>query len=92
MAVAPARTCIGCRQVCPASELVRLTVQPGLGKDKDNGKVVTAVSSAGRGAWLHPREECLRAAVRGRAFARAFKRSVAVPPPEELMAALRARA
>jgi predicted RNA-binding protein YlxR (DUF448 family) len=79
----PARTCIGCRLVCPAAELVRLGLQA--------DRVVTTTSSAGRGAWLHPREECLRAAVRGRAFARAFRRPVTVPPPEELMAALQAQ-
>jgi predicted RNA-binding protein YlxR (DUF448 family) len=79
----PARTCIGCRLVCPAAELVRLGLQA--------DRVVILTSSAGRGAWLHPREDCLRAAVRGRAFARAFRRPVTMPPPEELMAALQAQ-
>jgi predicted RNA-binding protein YlxR (DUF448 family) len=73
----PARTCIGCRAVCPASELVRLCVA------EDRVRVSSA--SRGRGAWLHPRAECLQAAVRTRAFARAFRRNVVAPAMEDLL-------
>jgi uncharacterized protein len=81
----PSRTCIGCRTICSADGLIRLSA-PG-------GQVAVAPGgSAGRGAWLHPRDECLRAAIKSRAFARAFRRAVTAPPPEELLAALTRRA
>jgi predicted RNA-binding protein YlxR (DUF448 family) len=81
----PSRTCIGCRSVGPAGELVRLAIV------EDRVAVAPGGASAGRGAWLHPREECLRAAVKGRAFVRAFRRPVTMPALTELMAALAAR-
>jgi len=36
----------------------------------------------GRGAWLHPSQECLDAALRRRAFARALRVSPAIGFPE----------
>jgi uncharacterized protein len=81
----PARTCIGCRVVCPAGELVRLLAAG------ERVAVAPGGASAGRGAWLHPRQECLQAAIKGRAFARAFRRSMIVPVLEEFMAALAAQ-
>jgi predicted RNA-binding protein YlxR (DUF448 family) len=48
-------------------------------------------TSAGRGAWLHPEDSCVRAAVRSRAFARAFRRQVTLPALEEFVTALTAR-
>ena len=83
---APERTCIGCRLVCQAGDLVRLAAA--------GDRVIVAPSgrSAGRGAWLHPRDDCFKAAIKARAFARAFRRSMTMPAPEELMAALLAQA
>jgi predicted RNA-binding protein YlxR (DUF448 family) len=81
----PARTCIGCRAVCQAGDLVRLVVAG------DRVIVAPAGRSAGRGAWLHPRDDCFFAAVKGRAFARAFRRSMSSPAAEEFMAALLAQ-
>jgi predicted RNA-binding protein YlxR (DUF448 family) len=51
------RTCVGCRSVAEPSELVRLVVGP-------EGEVVVdlAGGSFGRGAWVHPRPECLQKA------------------------------
>ena len=76
----PERTCIGCRTVCPAAELVRLiapdgkvcVVRPGSGR---TGK-------RGRGAWVHPR--CVAAALK--AMGRAFRRQVEVSDQETLLA------
>jgi predicted RNA-binding protein YlxR (DUF448 family) len=82
----PARTCIGCRVVCAAGDLVRLVA---IG---DRVIVAPGGSSAGRGAWLHPRDDCFQAAVKARAFARAFRRSMTMPAPGEFMAALAAQA
>jgi predicted RNA-binding protein YlxR (DUF448 family) len=42
-----------------------------------NGEYAVTVDTAGnlpgRGAWLHPRQECLRAAIRRRAVGRALR-------------------
>jgi hypothetical protein len=69
---APVRTCIGCRKRELAVGLLRLAaVRDG------NGKCAVSVDSAGnlpgRGAWLHPDQQCLHAAVRRRAFGRALR-------------------
>jgi predicted RNA-binding protein YlxR (DUF448 family) len=77
---APARTCIGCRAVCPASALVRLALT-------ERGIEVTS-RSVGRGAWLHPSADCARAAIKMRAFARAFRKSVSFPATDDLIAAV----
>ena len=68
----PERTCIGCRRVVPASELIRLAAP--------DGRVTiatrrggAAMPRQGRGAWLHPALECVGAAVKQRAFSRAFR-------------------
>jgi predicted RNA-binding protein YlxR (DUF448 family) len=80
----PTRTCIGCRAICPASELVRLVLR--------DRQVEIAPRSAGRGAWLHPRADCARAAIKARAFSRAFRQAVASPSSDDLIAALEAAA
>jgi predicted RNA-binding protein YlxR (DUF448 family) len=67
----PVRTCIGCRKRELAVELLRVVAVDG------NGECTVTVDSArklpGRGAWLHPDLDCLHAAIRRRAFARALR-------------------
>nr|WP_199178106.1 YlxR family protein [Mycobacterium sp. QGD 101] len=70
--VGPVRTCVGCRKRELAVELLRtVAVVDG------NGNCAVTVDSAGnlpgRGAWLHPNQLCLDAAIRRRAFARALR-------------------
>ncbi|MFC4139027.1 MULTISPECIES: YlxR family protein [unclassified Microbacterium] len=63
----PVRTCVGCRERASRSALIRVVAR--------NGELVLderAVLS-GRGAWLHPTRECMDAAQRRRAFARALR-------------------
>ena len=67
----PQRTCIGCRQIKPKAELVRLV-------RRDDGGVVVDYQQmgSGRGAYACPTLECLdKALVPGR-LARALKGSV----------------
>jgi len=61
------RTCVGCRSVAEPAELVRLVVGP-------EGEVVVdlAGGSFGRGAWVHPRPECLQKAAPA-GLSRAFR-------------------
>jgi uncharacterized protein len=70
--VGPVRTCVGCRKRGLAAELLRVVAV-----DDGNGNFAVTVDSAsnlpGRGAWLHPDQQCLLTAIRRRAFARALR-------------------
>jgi uncharacterized protein len=63
---------VGCRKRELAVELVRVAVVRG-----GNGECAVTVDAAGnlpgRGAWLHPDQQCLREAIRRRAFVRALR-------------------
>jgi predicted RNA-binding protein YlxR (DUF448 family) len=64
--------CIGCRNRELAVELLRMVAVPA-----ENGQTAVSVDISGfhpgRGAWLHPDDRCLTAAVRRRAFGRALR-------------------
>ncbi|MFP5310924.1 MAG: YlxR family protein [Actinomycetes bacterium] len=65
----PERTCIGCRQKGPRSQLLRLVA------DRSGSTAVLVDERrrmSGRGAWLHPSESCLALAIKRRAFGRAL--------------------
>jgi predicted RNA-binding protein YlxR (DUF448 family) len=63
----PIRTCVGCRERMPAADLLRVIATDGrLLPDPDK-------RLPGRGASIHPRESCLQAAGRRRAWARALR-------------------
>ncbi|MFZ0832420.1 MAG: YlxR family protein [Mycobacterium sp.] len=68
----PVRTCIGCRRRELAVVLLRVVAVP-----TGNGEFAVTVDTTGnlpgRGAWLHPDLQCLRAAIRRRAFGRALR-------------------
>lgn len=67
----PQRTCVGCRTVRPKRELIRVVRrQTGEIEVDFTGKV------PGRGAYICPDVECLRAAVKGRRLDRALERTV----------------
>ena len=65
----PERTCVGCGAKAAPAALRRLGIV--------EGRVVLD-RRGGRGAWLHPRGECLERAIRRSAFARAFRTEAAV--------------
>ncbi len=68
----PVRTCVGCRKRELAADLIKMSAGP----DGDDGYVVvvdTAGNLPGRGAWLHPDQDCLATAIRRRAIARALR-------------------
>ena len=68
----PVRTCIGCRSRAPRSSLLRVVA-------RDSQLVVdTTATLPGRGAWLHPTNECFRQATQRRAFGRALRVPVAL--------------
>ena len=64
----PVRTCVGCRERAPQSELIRLAW---------DGVAVTVDRTApGRGAWIHPTQACWDQARRKGGLSRAFRTSV----------------
>ena len=69
---APMRTCIGCRKRELAGELLRVVAVSG-GSGRYAVVVDTKGSHSGRGAWLHPEDRCLSAAIRRRTFGRALR-------------------
>lgn len=73
----PERTCLGCRLKKKQSELWRLALAENGGSPAvvwDKGRRL-----GGRGAWLcRGRPECLEAALKKKAFRRAFKLSADV--------------
>lgn len=81
------RTCVGCRQRAPASELLRI-VAVGDEADRATGRIRLVPDPVrrlpGRGAYLHPDPACLRLALRRRAFGRALRLS-GVPDTGELV-------
>ena len=62
----PLRMCVGCREMRPKRELVRVVCS----KDGQISVDLTG-KAAGRGAYVCPTEECLKKAVKTRALERA---------------------
>ncbi len=69
------RTCVGCRRLDIPDNLLRLVATP-------VSKVAfdLAGGSFGRGAWVHPRDECLARSVRG--LSHALRSPIAISLPE----------
>ncbi|WP_087002154.1 YlxR family protein [Gulosibacter sp. 10] len=63
----PVRTCISCRSRAPRSELTRVVAAGG------RLRLDPRAVAPGRGAWLHPTEECVRIALERKAFRRALR-------------------
>ncbi|NLM83176.1 MAG: YlxR family protein [Clostridiales bacterium] len=75
----PMRQCLGCRQMKPKRELIRVVRSPAGEISLDfRGK------KPGRGAYLCPNPECLKRATKSRALERAFE----MPIPEDVYTAL----
>lgn len=69
----PMRQCLGCREMKPKKELIRVVRSPDGEISLDfKGK------ASGRGAYLCPEPACLKKAVRAKALERAL--SVSIPP------------
>ena len=72
----PMRQCLGCREMKPKMELIRVVRSP-------DGTEITLDfkgKAPGRGAYLCPDAECLKKAIRSRALERAFS----APIPQEI--------
>ncbi|MFT4157693.1 MAG: YlxR family protein [Microbacterium sp.] len=63
----PVRTCVGCRARAPRASLLRVVSQSGILVIDERAVL------PGRGAWLHPTQACMDAALRRRALTRALR-------------------
>ena len=70
----PMRQCLGCREMKPKRELIRVVRAPDGAISLDfKGK------ASGRGAYICPNASCLKKAIRGKALEKAFSSQI---PPE----------
>ena len=75
----PMRQCLGCREMKPKRELIRVVRSPEGAISLDfKGK------ASGRGAYVCPEMACLKKAMKSKAIERAFETSI----PEEIYAQL----
>lgn len=77
----PMRTCVACRTERPKRDLVRIVRTP-----EGEVKLDATGRMSGRGAYLCPKVECLRTAVKRKAL----NRALGSDPPEESVAVLEA--
>lgn len=72
----PMRQCVGCREMKPKKELIRII------KTAENDiQLDTTGKKNGRGAYICPRLECLKAADKNRGLERSLKTAV----PKEII-------
>ena len=82
----PVRQCLGCREMKPKKELIRVVRPP----EKAEGAQIHLDfrgKDNGRGAYLCPNPACLKKAIKTRALERAFETAI----PAELYAQLTAQ-
>lgn len=72
----PMRQCLGCREMKPKPELLRVVRSP-----EGEVSLDSRGKKPGRGAYVCPNAECLRRAVKSRALDRALETKI----PDEVM-------
>ena len=69
----PMRQCLGCREMKPKKELIRVVRSP-----EGNISLDFRGKASGRGAYVCPNSQCLKKAIKTKALERAF--STQIPP------------
>ena len=77
----PMRQCLGCREMKPKRELLRVVRSP-----EGEVSLDTRGKKPGRGAYVCPNADCLKKAIKTRALPRALETEI----PEEVMQRLAA--
>ena len=77
----PMRQCLGCREMKPKRELLRVVRSP-----EGEVSLDTRGKKPGRGAYVCPNSDCLKKAIKTRALSRALETAI----PEEVMQRLAA--
>ena len=79
----PMRQCLGCREMKPKPELLRVVRSP-----EGEVSLDSRGKKPGRGAYVCPNAECLRRAVKSRALDRALETKIPDEVMERLVAAM----
>lgn len=82
----PMRQCLGCREMKPKRELIRVVRSP-----EGNISLDFKGKASGRGAYVCPDSACLKKAIRGKAFERAFSAQIPDEVYQKLEAEMEAR-
>lgn len=77
----PMRTCIGCQQIRPKKEMVRIVLTP-----EGELQIDRSGRANGRGAYLCDDPACLETAVKRKSFSRAFHAQVSAQSIDRLKA------
>lgn len=83
----PMRQCLGCREMKPKRELMRVVRSPEGQVGIDHNE-----KANGRGAYLCPKAECLKKAIKTKALARALEVEIPQEIYDALLAELEAEA
>ncbi len=75
----PMRQCLGCREMKPKKELIRVVRSP-----EGNISLDFKGKASGRGAYVCPEAQCLKKAIKAKALERAFSTQI----PTEIYQAL----
>lgn len=75
----PLRMCVGCREMKPKKELLRVVRTP-----EDEIVIDFTGKKSGRGAYVCPNEACLKKAGKQKALDRALERTVSLDIIEQL--------
>ena len=82
----PMRMCVGCREMRPKKELIRVVKSPeGVVSLDETGR------KPGRGAYVCPSEECLKRALKQKQLERAFECALTPETQDALTEALQKR-
>ncbi len=68
----PLRMCVGCQEMKPKKELIRVVRTP-----QDTVEIDPTGKRSGRGAYICPRLECLQKAIKAKRLEKALQRSIA---------------
>ena len=72
----PQRTCVGCREVLPKRNLIRIV------RSEDGVKIDLSGKLSGRGAYLHDQKSCWATGLKG-SLAKALR--IAIPEQDQAM-------
>jgi len=75
----PMRMCLGCQEMKPKRDLIRVVRTP-----EDDIDIDSCGKRSGRGAYICPKEECLKKAIKAKRLEKAFQRSIPLDIVEKL--------
>lgn len=67
----PQRMCVGCHEMKPKKELIRIVRTP-----QDTVELDPTGKRSGRGAYICPKKECLQKAIKGKRLEKALEKPI----------------